>query len=606
MSEGLDAALAQIHEAPPGGLGPAQYQALSRKLSSETGALQSLRLVLLSTYTTDLFTPFLRVEGARHGFMVDAWHGGFGQLEQAVLGEAWRAPEGTPEALVLAMRLEDLEPDAVVRLRADRDAFDTLAQDALTRIGTILEQFRSRSTGPAFVANFALPWPRPLGVFDAGDPASLTHRVHTLNRALLEVLSDHPSTFVWDYAGLVSSRGEEGWTDPRLWSLARAPVAAAHQPALGAHMMRTLAGALRPTAKCVVVDLDETLWGGVVGDDGLRGIRLGDDHPGNAFKAFQRALLALRDRGVLLAVCSRNDEDVAREAIETHPEMLLRWDDFSAARINWNRKGQNLREIAEELNIGLDSLVFFDDNPVEREEVRQTVPEVHVVEVPTDPTGYVRALADTAALDAPVVTDDDLQRADFYASQAARTAAAAEQSPEAFLHSLDMRATMGELDPSTSMRISQLVGKTNQYNLTTIRYTQSELEKLADAPDSAVWWIRLEDRYGDLGLVCVGVLRTEDRAATIDSLVLSCRAANRGLEQAMVSHLASVAAERGCTSLIGLYAPTPRNSVVRELYDRLGFDLSSEDSSGRQYHLELSERSIDPPDFLAVAVGQEA
>jgi FkbH-like protein len=601
MTEGWSDALARIHGSPPGGHPPAQYFGLSRQVDEHRDALQPVRLVFLATYTTDLLRSFLKVEGARHGFWIDPHHGAFGQLEQAILDEEWRSEQEGPEVLVLAVRPEDLAPDRIARYYADPGGFDSVAADVLERIDATLGLFRSRSGGAALVANFSVPEPRPLGPFDAGDPDSITHRVHELNRRLLETVASHAGAYVWDYAGLVASVGTESWTDPRLWSLSRTPVAAANQPKLAAHLARTLRGVLRPSAKCLALDLDQTLWGGAIGDDGLRGIQLGDDHPGSAFKRFQRALLGLRDRGVLLAVCSKNDEEVAREAIERHPEMLIRWDDFSAHRINWSAKSENLRSIAEELDIGIDSLVLFDDNPVERAEVRHGAPEVHVVEVPDDPTRYVEALAATAALDSPTVTTEDRKRARYYQGQVARrTAGGAAQSPEEFLESLGMRATIGALDDATSQRIGQLVGKTNQFNLTTKRHTQAELEALATAADSAVYWLRLEDRYGDLGLIAVGVLCVEGDDAVVDSLVLSCRAANRGVEQAMLSHLAAEAGERGCGTLVGLYIESPRNHVVSELYDRLGFSLDASDSGTKRYRLDLRNHTIEPPAHLRI------
>ena len=603
MKEDTGGVLAEIRSSPPGGLSPARYQALSRELHADAHGLQRVRLVLLSTYTTDLLTAFLRVEGARHGLEIDVWHGGYGQIEQALVGDlSWRAPDGVADVLLLAMRLEDLDPDRAFRHYASGFTFEDIALDVLGRIGATLELFRAHSAGPALVANFAAPWPRPLGVFDAGDVRSLSHGIARLNLRLAEMLANHAGAHVWDYAGLVSQHGAEQWCDPRLWALSRTPVAARHHPALGAHLARSVRGVLRPAAKCVVVDLDETLWGGVVGDDGLRGIRLGDDHPGNAYKSFQRALLGLRDRGILLAVCSKNDEAVAREAIDGHPEMLLRWSDFSAHRVNWASKGGNLIEIAEELNIGPDALVFFDDNPVERAEVRHTAPAVHVVEVPTDPGRYVDALAAVAALDTQMVTAEDRRRAEYYEGQVARREAERSVTPEQFLASLEMKAAVGGLDASTSQRIAQLVGKTNQFNLTTKRYSQGELEALATAPTSTVQWLRLGDRYGDMGLICVAVLRFDGDIADIDSLVLSCRAANRGIEQTMVAHLARLARDHACNTLVGHYAPTAKNTVVKNLYDELGFVRSHEDSETRRYTHALTDESIRVPQYVELAL----
>jgi FkbH-like protein len=593
--------LHRIRSVPTGQHPLAAYQALAREVSASGEHLDGVRVVLLASYTTRVLDAFVRVEGARHGLLLDVHHGAFGQFEQEILAEAWRAQDGRQEVLVLAMRLEDLDPTLPHRFHSKSASFDGLAAEALGRIDALIEMFRARSEGPVLVANFAPPEPRPLGVFDANDPNSLTWQVQNLNRMLLERIRLHAGCHVWDYAGLVGAVGSSGWTDPRLWALGRIPIAARHQPNLGAHVARTIRAVLRPAAKCLVVDLDGVLWGGVIGDDGVTGIVLGDDHPGLAFKEFQRAILGLRDRGILLAICSKNDEDVARQAIAEHPEMLVALDDFAAVRINWNAKSDNLREIAEELSIGIDSLVFFDDNPFERGEVAVAAPAVHVVSVPTDPVEYVRALAAVALFDVAGLTEEDRARAASYQTEKSRKRdETGSGSLQGFLASLEMEASIGSLTPLTSQRIAQLVAKTNQFNLTTRRQSQAELEAAARAEDQAVYWVRLRDRHGDMGLIAVAVVRFEGAEARIHNLVLSCRAANRGIEQTMLAHVAGVARDRGARSLVGEYIPTPRNHVVAELYPRLGFAAEVGTGEGKGFRLDLSRQVVETPDYVLV------
>jgi FkbH-like protein len=606
MPGGPPDVLSRIRSVQPGRHSLAEYQGLAREVSTSAADLDAVRVVLLASYTTSVLDAFVRVEGARHGLRLDVHHGAFGQFEQELLGDAWRASEGVREVLVLAMRLEDLDSDLPHRFYSNQGAFNELAAEVLDRIDALIGIFCTRSQGPVLVASFAPPEPRPLGVFDANDPRSLTRGVEDLNRALLERVQRHPGCHVWDYAGLVGSVGAAGWTDPRLWALGRIPIAARHQPFFGAHLARTLRAALHPSAKCLVVDLDGVLWGGVIGDDGVTGIVLGDDHPGLAFKEFQRAILGLRDRGILLAICSKNDEEVARQAIAEHPEMLASLDDFAAMRINWNAKSDNLREIAEELSIGLDSLVFFDDNPFERGEVAVAAPAVHVVAVPADPVEYVRALADVALFDVTALTEEDRARAASYHTEKARKQeGTGSGSLQDFLASLEMEASIGSLTPLTSQRIAQLVAKTNQFNLTTRRQSQAELEAAARAGDQAVHWVRLRDRHGDMGLIAVAVVRFEGDDAVLHNLVLSCRAANRGVEQTLLAHVAGVARARGAGCLVGEYLPTPRNHVVAGLYPRLGFVPESAPGEGTRFRLDLGRQTIDTPDYVLVRVEQE-
>jgi FkbH-like protein len=349
-----------------------------------------------------------------------------------------------------------------------------------------------------------------------------------------------------------------------------------------------------------VLDLDNTLWGGVIGDDGIGGIQLGDEHPGRAFKEFQRAALGLRDRGILLAISSKNDEVVVHDALANHPEMLVKLKDFAATRINWNPKSKNLREMAKELNIGLDSLVFFDDNPVERAEVSESAPEVHVVDVPVDPASYVRALCELAVFDVPTLTAEDRLRAQSYQAQIERQQSEAQAgSLDEFLPSLQMEAEIGAWNAITAQRIAQLVIKTNQFNTTTRRSSEAELAELHES-GLGVHWLRLTDRYGDMGLIAVSVMTKEGDDALVHSFVLSCRAANRGMEQTMVGYLAKKARGLGFKRLIGEYIPTPKTTPVAEMYPKLGFTEESVTDGVTRYSFDLTTDGLAIPEFVRV------
>lgn len=588
--------LQEIRDVAPGEATPMQVRKLARRLDQE-GALElpPRRLWMLSSFTTDFLDTYLRVEGARHGMALSVRRGGFGEFETALMG----APpeDDVDEVLLIQMRPEDLDRDAVQRFYASGgQALRTRTGEILDRLAACIDLYRKRSDGPVLVANFAPPHPAPLAVFDATSPSSLTHVLAEMNLELARRFERTPGVYVWDYAGLVAARGAQDWTDPRLWALARTAVAARHQPHLAAHLVRTVRGVLQPAAKCLVLDLDQTLWGGAVGDLGVEGIELSDDFPGSAFKEFQRAVLGLRDRGIVLAIASKNDEDVVREAMGKHPEMLVSMDDFAAHRIHWGPKSQSCKELAEQLNIGLDALVFFDDNPVERQEVRVNAPGVRVVDVPEDPVRYVSALGALADFDVPGLTGEDLGRAASYQAQQQRETMRAEAgSMEDFLTSLEMTAEVGELDAGTTARIAQLVGKTNQYNLTTRRHSQAELEAFHGRDDGTVCWLRLKDRFGDMGLIAIGVLLGSDEGAVIDSLIMSCRAANRDVEQAMVAVLCDTAQKQGHETLIGEFIPSPRNHVVAELYTKLGFEDASDHGDTRRHKLSLKDAAVSWP-----------
>ena len=578
----------------------ADYHRLARIIATRHSDAATLRLAVLSSYSAAFLKPYVVVESARRTFDASLYFGAFGQFEQEIAAEGslW---EFQPTALVIALRPEDVDVDAVVRyVETGGERFAALVNSIVERIDTCVRLARDRMQGPILVANIAAPPALPLGIFDAGNASSLTHAIAALNRRLAERISAIPGAYIWDYAGLVRSRGEARWTDPRLWSLARAVVAQDHQAATAAHLVRTIAATLRPPAKCLVLDLDNTLWGGVLGDDGPGGISLGDDYPGNAYKQFQRAVLSLRDRGILLAVASKNNPDIVEETLRTHPEMVLRWSDFACVRANWRSKSQNLREIATELNLGVDALVLFDDNPVERAEVRAALPAVGVIDVPTEPTAYAAALDACEFFDQAAVHAEDHQRASMYAQERERRALATHaSSPEEFLRTLEMEAQVGRADEQTIGRIAQLIGKTNQFNLTTRRHSQADVASLAQDPGNVVAWLRLRDRFGDQGLVAVGIVRAAGEVAEIDTLLMSCRVMNRRVEQAFLSYLLEGVRANGCTVVTGDYLPTAKNSMVAELYPGFGFSMAGDlGGGGKRYMLDLRTKTVEWPDVL--------
>ena len=589
-------------------LSAAEYQKRARALRDDPKAREGLapvRLVLLSSFTTQLLDAFIKVECANQGLYADIHHGGWGQFEQELLGDEWRSKDGAPEALVIMLRVEDLYPDLGYRVFSDtpEDQFDAMASNVLARIESTLNIFRDKSKGAALVANFILPEPRIQPVFDANQPGSLTYKLQNLNRTLVEKVSKRAGCHVWDYAGMVAGAGTLNWTDPRLWALSRTPVAAANQPMFGKHLARTLRGALRPAAKVLVLDLDNTIWGGVIGDDGVAGIHLGDEHPGRAFKEFQRACLGLKDRGILLALASKNDQNTVLEALKSHPEMLITAKDCAVMRINCDPKSKNLKEMARELELGLDSFVFFDDNPVERAEVKESCPEVTVVDVPVDPAGYVKALSEIAVFDIPALTAEDRLRAASYQAQIERRESEAQAgSLEDFLRGLGMEVEIGRWNASNSQRITQLVGKTNQFNTTTRRLTEAELAAL-DEKGLGVYWVRMGDRYGDMGLIAVGILTREGDAAVVHGLIMSCRVANRAMEQTMLAHMANKARAAGCKTMIGEFIPTKKNTPVKELFPKLGFKQLSVEGDTTRYSIDITGTDLVIPDYVKVKEG---
>ena len=584
-------------------LSPAKYLSLARALQTSPLDGTALRVALLSSNSFSFLEPYLVVECARRQLAVTPWVAPFAQIEQSILSTNGGIEEFSADVVVIALRIEDAFPDAYFSAPGPR--FSESVDECVTRLESCVKQVRQRSDATLLVANFAMPSSAAHGgFFDSSNPNGPIHVVSEANRRLASFLSEISGAVVWDYQGLVSSRGADNWTDQRLVHLARQPIAGPNLPYAAAHLARSIAGTVYPPAKCLVLDLDNTLWGGVAGDDGVAGIQIGDDYPGNVFKAFQQAVIGLKRRGILLAIASKNDESVVKEIFDEHPDLLVRWEDFATTQINWDAKSANLKAIAEQLNIGIDSLTFFDDNPVEREEVRLNAPKVQVIDVPTSAVSYVDALFGSALFDAPNATAEDAQRAVLYQNESRRQQARQHvSSMEEFLVGLEMTASMGDVDKSSISRASQLVAKTNQFNLTTRRHSQSTLQRMSDSHTHDVRWTRVADRYGDSGIVGVTVVEYGDKTATIDSFIMSCRVMNREVERAMLCDVVERAVEKGCDTLIGVHVASDRNAISAGLYHDAGFTPSDSADGTSKFALNLGNPSEWPKASDVIEIG---
>ncbi|HWC76720.1 MAG TPA: HAD-IIIC family phosphatase, partial [Blastocatellia bacterium] len=579
-----------------------------RALRSEAGqSLKQLRVAYLSTYSLNLQNPLDEVAAAKFGLRLQSYYGGFGALEQEALDANSGLNRHEAEVIVIATRLEELAPewcssfDALAR--KDREQIE---RNAMARIAELSSLLRSRTSATLLVHNFIPPEPhvRPA---DSSNPLSQASGVSRMNAMLVEGLNQTPDAYVIDVNSLAASTGYSRFIDSRLFAISRMPFSSLAQAELANLQARYLRARVFGPAKCLVLDLDNTLWGGVLGEDGPHGIQLGDDYPGSAFKQFQRACLRLASRGVMLAVCSKNNQEEAVEVIENHPEMLIRMRDLVAVRINWQDKASNIREIARELNIGLESVVLFDDSPVERDWVRDQLPELAVVEAPRDPSLYRSAIENEPRFDSLSLSHDDRMRTSMMKGRAeVERARATAASLEGFLESLQMKATIGLAGPSTFQRIAQLVNKTNQFNLTTRRRTEAEVRELAADPESAIYWMRVTDRYTDNGIVGVAIVVPDALegapALRLDTLLLSCRVIGRSLETALVAHLALCARMRGYQLLIGEFVPSGRNASAEEFLESIGF----KSIEGGKYCYDLRGGGPELPRFVELTIANES
>ena len=453
------------------------------------------------------------------------------------------------------------------------DAPEAVELDArLDRWLAVVEEWSSRQSAAVVVAGFVRTTPTSI------PPSRAVTLVERANTALRERVAGLAGVHLFDTAGEAAAH-EGSAHDARLWQVARAPFSAGFTGALARSWWGLARSATGRTARAIVVDLDGTLWGGVAGEDGIAGIQIGGDHPGNAFARLQRALRSLRERGVLLAIASKNDEPLALQVLREHPAMVLRPDDFVTTRIDWQPKPQHLRSIALELGFAPGQLLFVDDNPVERERMRQELPAVQVLELPEDPSGYADALLRHPSLQAIDVTAEDLARADAYADRGKVDSERQRfERVEDFLASLEVHIRLDPLDDGNLARAAQLMQKTNQLNTTTRRYNATQLRALQD--DGAdVRVVAAGDKFSpteNVGVLIVQWHESESTVARLDSLLLSCRVLGRGIESALLDWIDAEAATRGASRLVADFFPTERNAPAQAMLSDNGFELEDD------------------------------
>jgi len=403
-----------------------------------------------------------------------------------------------------------------------------------------------------------------------------------------------------DYAALVSQFGVKNWYDSRMRLYAKAPIANGMLGNLALEYMKYFRALGGLTKKCLVLDLDNTLWGGVVGEDGVEGIQLGANYPGSAFVEFQRVVLDLYRRGVILAIASKNNPADVDAVFNNHKFMLLRKEYFAELQIHWEPKSESLKRIAKQLSIGLEHMVFADDNPAECEQVRRELPMLSVIHLPSRPELYADALSAEGLFDTLALSDEDRRRGQLYQQRAqAQTMLSASGNLEDYYRDLAMELTIARVDQTSLARAAQLTQKTNQFNLTTIRYSEAELAKRMADPDWIAITVSVRDRFGDNGIVGVMMARADADGLDIDTFLLSCRVIGRAVESAMLAHLCDAAQARGLTKLYGKVIPTDKNVPSRDLFDKHGFSKQSEDVHGiTSWALDLTCNPVRLPDWF--------
>ncbi len=557
-----------------------RYVALFQSIPPEELELKGLRLAILATSTVDHFIDVLKFWLAKQGFRVEVFSSPFDTVHQTVLDSTNALYDFAPEFVWFFNNYRDVTFS--VSFGANQNECDTAINDTVKKFTELWKIIQKNLPCHILQNNVDLPNFRVFGNLEGSVAWSQTNLLRKFNLCLASASRSGVTIFDMEY--LSSLFGKNSWHDARYWHHSKHAFSLDACGLVSSQVGALIGAGKRGGKKCLVVDLDNTLWGGVVGDDGLNGIQLDNGAEGEVFLNFQKYLLALKERGILLSICSKNDEDTARDVFLTHPDMLIKLDDIAVFKANWNNKPDNIRDIAATLNIGLDSIVFIDDNPVERQLVKKLLPEVVVVDLPEDPTSFIKAIDREGFFESLAFSNEDSNRNLLYKQNIIRSKHQNQfDNIDEFLNSLEMESEVGPVSELYLPRFAQLINKSNQFHLTTTRYTETQIRSMINNNMTILRYFRLKDNFGDNGLISSLIIKRQAKILFIDTWVMSCRVLSRGMEEFICSEIISMAKCLKSTMVRGKYLPSKKNKLVSSLYERLGFKLIKKEPDGASY-----------------------
>ncbi len=548
---------------------------------------RSLRLAILGGPTTTQLRQLIEIFLAAEGIAAEIYEADYGLFRQELMNPSPELEAFAPQVILLATSVRDIL--RFPELNADDTEVSLLADEEVATWADLWQAANSRWNATIIQNNFESEPGGALGHFGLRHSAAREHYIARLNRLFAERAPSY--VVLHDLHGLAAEAGARAWFDPRFYHEFKMPCAAECLVTYAHSVVSLIRAVLGKSKKVLVLDLDNTLWGGVVGDLGAGGIRLGQGSgEGEAYLAFQRYSKDLQQRGVVLAVCSKNDDDKAREPFEKRPDMILKLSDISVFVANWDNKADNLRAIAERLDLKLDSFVFVDDNPAERAVVRRFAPEVAVPDMPEDPAGYIQALAAHRYFETVAFTREDSSRARYYAENAERRELSSRSADMgSFLASLSMQMRVEPVSALNIERVTQLINKSNQFNLTTRRYTLAQVQEMVDNPAWRTLTFSLRDNLGDNGLIAIILMRKTAAALDVDTWVMSCRVLQRGVEHFCRNEIVDLARREGCAEIRGTYIPTAKNGMVANHFAGLGFERAGTDGNQTFWSLRIDD-----------------
>lgn len=543
------------------------FKELKRNLKKDNSSLPEIKVSVVGDTATQFLATALQGEAIERGYRVDMFEAEYSQVERQVMDPTSDLYQfGAKYTIIFQSTHKLLEKYSLL----PASEWSNLAEERLAFVRTVCESVQ----GKIIYYNYPEIGDGVFGSYENKVPSSFIYQIRKINLGLMELAQEYQNLFICDLSEIQAKYGRDFFFDSSVYVSTEMILSIDVLPIIASRTLDIICAIEGKFKKCLILDLDNTVWGGVVGDDGWENIQIGHGLGiGKAFTEFQQWVKKLKNRGIIICICSKNDEDKAKEPFEKNPEMVLKLEDIAVFVANWDNKADNIRTIQGILNVGFDSMVFLDDNPFERNMVRENVPGVTVPELPEDPGDYLEYLYSLNLFETASYSSADKDRTKQYQVEAKRVSSARAFTNEAdFLKSLNMVSEVKGFDSFNTPRVAQLSQRSNQFNLRTVRYTEDEIKALSTNPDYACFSFTLEDKFGDNGLICVIILEKKDTETLfVNTWFMSCRVLKRGMENFTLNTLVAYAKENGFKRIIGEYLPTLKNGMVKEHYPSLGF-----------------------------------
>lgn len=557
-----------------------------------------IKIGLLGSFTLNGFSETLQVKCAEQNIGCITYVSGYNQYNQDILDTKSGLYKFDPDVVFLILDTRSVLGDLFYfpYSISETDRKNTI-RNKIQSITTLIQSFTTKSNSKLIITNLPLITYSPYGIFETKTDYGIKQMINDFNSQLVAAVKDNDAIYTYDFNGFVTQYGELNVFNYKQYFLGDFKISLDCIP----YLIRDLFGFIKPilglSKKCIVLDLDNTLWGGIVGEDGFNGIKIGNDPSGKAFLELQKRLLALHKRGIILAINSKNNQEDAIEVLKNHPNMILKEEHFASVRINWEDKVENMKEIASELNIGLDSMVFFDDDPINREYVRSSLPQVLTVELSQDPSEYAQILISMNDFDVWKITTEDVSRGQMYMQDKQRKdLQKSVTNIEEFLKNLDIKLKIKKANNFTIPRISQLTLKTNQFNLTTKRYQEEDIKKLSNE-NYLIECVQVEDKFGDNGITGIFIVKKQQKEWFIDTFLLSCRIMGRGIEDGMLGHILKKAKNEGVDVVKGEFIATKKNAPAENFLLNYGFK-----KDGNYWIYNVKDNPIKIPSHLNMSI----